>query len=216
MPLANIDPAINLDTYVPKDDEVVIYTPMYNTITGLYHGLTKKLGLITLRGNTKERFYSYGYSKEKSALLFCSMKSPLPNIFSSTAFKKHTQFLLDQNELKAKQFELFFFLPATLDRKEDFLQQKDNVHLHPIDLSIDDLKAEMSVTTLDPSMLDNKFERDSLVPRFYKVMKKIADLSNQNLVRNSDAYISNGGKVDSEKEFVWTDVLLRKEHQNFN
>ena len=47
-------------------------------------------------------------------------------------------------------------------------------------------------------------------------MKKIADLSNQNLVRNSDAYISNGGKVDSEKEFVWTDVLLRKEHQNFN
>ena len=90
MPLANIDPAINLDTYVTKDDEVVIYTPMYNTITGLYHGLTKKLGLITLRGNTKERFYSYGYSKEKSSLLFCSMKSPLPNIFSSTAFKKHT------------------------------------------------------------------------------------------------------------------------------
>ena len=74
----------------------------------------------------------------------------------------------------------------------------------------------MSVTTLDPSMLENKFERDSLVPGFYKVMKKIADLSNQNLVRNSDAYISNGGKVDSEKEFVWIDVLLRKEHQNFN
>ena len=90
MPLANIDPAINLDTYVPKDDEVVIYTPMYNTITGQYHGLTKKLGLITLRGDPKERFYSYGYSKEKSVLLFCSVKSPLPNIFSSTAFKKHT------------------------------------------------------------------------------------------------------------------------------
>ena len=42
MPLANIDPDINLDTYVPKDGEVVIYTPMYNTVTGLYYGLTKK------------------------------------------------------------------------------------------------------------------------------------------------------------------------------
>ena len=48
MPLANIDPLINLDTYEPKDDEVVIYVPMYNTVTGLYHGLTKKLGKITL------------------------------------------------------------------------------------------------------------------------------------------------------------------------
>ena len=36
MPLANIDPTINLDTYDPKDDEVIIYTPMYNTVTRLY------------------------------------------------------------------------------------------------------------------------------------------------------------------------------------
>ena len=60
MPLANIDPTINLDTYDPKDDEVIIYTPRYNTVTGLYYGLTKKLGQITLRGDAKERFFSYG------------------------------------------------------------------------------------------------------------------------------------------------------------
>ena len=148
MPLANIDPLINLDTYEPKDNEVVIYVPLYNTVIGLYHGLTKKLSLITLRSNALERFYSYGYSKEKSALLYCSMKAPLPNTFSSTCFKKHKKFLLDQNEFGIKQSELFFFLPATLDRKEDFLQWKDNVHLHPIDLSIDDLQSEMSLTTL--------------------------------------------------------------------
>ena len=57
MPMANIDPAINLDTYTPKDDEVIIYTPMYNTVTGLYYGITKKLGLITLRCDTKEHFF---------------------------------------------------------------------------------------------------------------------------------------------------------------
>ena len=55
--MANIDPAINLDTYTPKDDEVIIYTPMYNTVTGLYYGITKKLGLITLRCDTKEHFF---------------------------------------------------------------------------------------------------------------------------------------------------------------
>ena len=94
---------------------------MYNTVTGLYYGLSKKLGQITLRGDAKERFFSYGYNKEKSALLYCSMKSPLPNIFSSTAFKKQMPFLMDQNEVKAKQSELIFFcLPLWTERKTFF------------------------------------------------------------------------------------------------
>ena len=122
---------------------------------------------------------------------------------------------MDQNELGVKQSELFFFLPAFLDRKEDFLQWKDNVHLHPIDLSIDDLKNEMSVTSLDPSLLESKQFRASLVPGFYKVMKKVAELSNQNLVRNSDAFMSKGGKVDSEKEFVWIDNSIKQATAKF-
>ena len=92
-------------------------------VTGLYYGLTKKLGMITLRGDAQERgFFSYGYSKEKSALLYCSMKAPLPNTFCSTCFQKHKQLFLDQNELGIKQSKILFFLPGTLDRKEDFLQ----------------------------------------------------------------------------------------------
>ena len=215
MPLANIDPLINLDTYEPKDNEVVIYVPMYNTETGFYYGLSKKLGLITLRGDAQERFFSYGYSKEKSALLYCSMKAPLPNTFSSTCFQKHKELLLDQNELGVKQSDIFFFLPATLDRKENFLQWKDNVNLHPIDLSIDSLKSEMSVTSFDLSLLENKQLRSTLVPGFYKVMKKVAELSNQSLVRNSDSIISKGGKVDAQKEFVWIDDSIKQTASKF-
>ena len=122
---------------------------------------------------------------------------------------------MDQNELGVKQSELFFFLPATSGRKEDFLQWKDNVHLHPIDLSIDDLKNEMSVTSLDPSLLESKQFRPSLVPGFYKVMKKVAELSNQNLVRNSDVFMSKGRKVDSEKEFVWIDDSIKQATAKF-
>ena len=33
------------------------------------------------------------------------------------------------------------------------------------------------------------------------MMKKIAEISNQNLVRNSDAYLSSDGKVDPDNEF---------------
>ena len=35
------------------------------------------------------------------------------------------------------------------------------------------------------------------------MMEKVAEISNENLVRNSDAYISNGGKIDSDNEFSW-------------
>ena len=124
-------------------------------------------------------------------------------------------FLMDQNEVKAKKSELFFFLPATLDRKEDILQWKDNVHLHPIDLLFDDLKAEMSVTTFDRSLLESNHARESLKPGLYKVIKKIADLSNQNLVRNSDVFISNGLKVYDAREFVWIDDSFKKGASKF-
>ena len=121
MPLANIDPLISLDTYEPKDNEVVIYVPMCNTITGLYYDLTKKLAVITLRGDAQECFFSYSYSQEKSALLYCSMKAPLPNAFCPTCFQKHKQFLLDQNELGVKQSELFFScLPLWIEKRTFF------------------------------------------------------------------------------------------------
>ena len=36
-------------------------------------------------------------------------------------------------------------------------------------------------------------------------MKKVAEISNQNLIRNSDAYILNGGNIDPDNEFSWID-----------
>ena len=62
MPVANLDPSINLETHVFKENEAYLYIPVYNKATGLYGGLTKELAHITLRGDATERFYSYGYS----------------------------------------------------------------------------------------------------------------------------------------------------------
>ena len=70
MPIANPDPKIDLGNHDFKDNEVLLFVPVYNTQNGLYRGVTKKLGHITLRDDNNEKFYSYGYSKEKSTLLF--------------------------------------------------------------------------------------------------------------------------------------------------
>ena len=79
------------------------------------------------------------------------------------------------------------------------------MHLHPIDVNLDDLKEITGHKEINPSFLDKKDLRGEVVPGYYKLMKKIAEISNQNLVRNSDAYISNGGEIDPENEFSWVD-----------
>ena len=56
---------------------------------------------------------------------------------------------------------------------------------------------------MNPALLDQKELRKEVMGGYYKMMKKIAELSDQNLVRNSDAYISNGGKIDPDNEFSW-------------
>ena len=87
MPIPNPNPTINLETHVFEENQALLYAAIYNKATGLYGGLTKKLAHITLQGDERERFYSYGYSKEKSTLLYCSMKQPFPNIFTALPLK---------------------------------------------------------------------------------------------------------------------------------
>ena len=41
MPIANPDLSINLDTHVFKENDVLIYVPVYNKSTGLYRCLKK-------------------------------------------------------------------------------------------------------------------------------------------------------------------------------
>ena len=214
MPLANPDPSIDLDNYEFKDNECLLYFPLYNTETGLFKGLGKKLGYISLRGDKIETFYSYGYDKERSKLLYCTMKQPLPNIFQCTSFKKHKDFLIQEKLNESNESSLFLFLPSTLDRKEDILQFKSSVNLHPIDALYDDLKAMNNDKDFDPSQLDLP-SRDSILPLFYSYMKKIAETSNNNLIRNSNAFRASGGKIDPTSKFEWIDSSMDDTHDKF-
>ena len=107
-----------------------------------------------MRGDKSETFYSYGYDNERSNLLYCSFKQPIPNIFQCTSFKKHRQYLLNEKTTDRLPSSLFLFLPSTLDRKEEFLQYKKSVNLHPFDALYDDLKTLKSNKDFNPAHLD--------------------------------------------------------------
>ena len=64
-------------------------------------------------------------------------------------------------------------------------------------------------------LLGNKEIRRDGTGGYYKIMKKIAEISNQNLVRNSDAYLSSSGKVDPDNGFSWVDDFYKKGKDKF-
>ena len=106
-------------------------------------------------------------------------------------------------------------LPYTLDHKEDFMHYKSKVSLHPVNLTFDDIKHAADQSLMDPSFL-NTDARSEVTEGYYKIMKKIAEVSNQNLVRNSDAFISSGGKVDPDNEFCcWIDDSYKTSKEKF-
>ena len=143
------------------------------------------------------------------------MKQPLPNIFHCKAFKKHHSFLVDENQMKVKFSKMFLYLPSTLDRKEHFLKYKNHVHLHPVDISYDDKTQMHNNENTNPALLDDKNSRTKVTGTNYKEMKKVAEISNQNLVRNFDAYISSGGKIDPDNKFSWIDGSYKQVKEKF-
>ena len=70
------------------------------------------------------------------------------------------------------------------------------------------------VSLMDLSML-NTDARDQVKGSYYKIVKKIAEVSNQNLVTNSNAFISSGGKIDPYNEFCWIDDSYKMSKEKF-
>ena len=95
---------------------------------------------------------------------------------------------------------MLMFLPSTLDRKKELNQYSNNINLHPVDVSDDLLKKYNDNIDFNPADLDNSSEKNKIKKVFYSFMKEAVDASNHNLVRNSNAFISNGGKIDPDFE----------------
>ena len=68
---------------------------------------------------------------------------------------------------------------------------------------------------MNPALLDHKKLREDVIGGYNKMMKKIAEVSNQNFVQNSDGYISNGRKIDPDNEFSWIDDSYKQGKEIF-
>ena len=46
-------------------------------------------------------------------------------------------------------------------------------------------------------------------------MKRVAEISNHDIVRNSDAYLAGGRQIDSDNELSWTDDSYKEGKEKF-
>ena len=59
--------------------------------TGEILGLYETNGFISVRGDSDELFFNYGFDKEKSKTLYSHYKRRMPNLFAETMFNRHRQ-----------------------------------------------------------------------------------------------------------------------------
>ena len=114
---------------------------MYDTEAGNFSGLTTKLAHIILKRDEDECFFSYGYNKEKTALLYLFCKEMIPNAVTATCFTKHLSEILNERRNNEEFSNLFYYLPSTTGRNEDINQFRGNVNLIPIDCSLEFLSS---------------------------------------------------------------------------
>ena len=79
----------NLEDYELKPNEVKIIRSKYHTVTGQFLGLENSLGYMTVCGDAIENFFDYGFSKEKSKVLYSTHNMKIPTSFSTTIFNRH-------------------------------------------------------------------------------------------------------------------------------
>ena len=181
---ANQPKDISLYTCLPN--EVKLLSCVYDLESGEFKGVRQQLAYIVLRGDEQETFFSYGFDKTKSKVLYSYSKQQIPDAFISTSFRRHFNKIMNEKRNEDSS-SLFFFLPSISDRKETINQWKNNPLLTPIDFTIDFIESFSSQNEkFQPDLLnstDNKV-REPQVAILYGLFKHMAQVSNQNLERN--------------------------------
>ena len=194
-----------IDEHKCEPNEVKLLSCVYDLESGDFKGVRLMLAYIVLRGDEDEIFFSYGYSKSKSKILYSYSKQQIPDAFISTSFKKHFSEIMNEKR-DENSSSLFYYLPSITDRKETINQWKNNPSLVPIDLTIDFIESfsQNQQDKFQPDLLnstDSKL-RDPQVEILRSLFRHITQNSNQNLERNV-AYL-NMRQCRSSNEMEWS------------
>lgn len=79
----------DIESNVPRENEVNILRPRYNIITDEFLGIEYCIALITVRNDVDEQLFDYGYNKDNSKLMFSTKKLKIPSSFKSTILGQH-------------------------------------------------------------------------------------------------------------------------------
>ena len=195
----------NINEYSFKENELMLLCCVYNTETGAFKGLRPMLAYIVLRGDPDEVFFSYGYHKSKSTVLYSYQKQQIPDTFIATSFKRHFQEVV--NEKKNEDYsKIFYYLPSISDRKEEINQYNSNVSLVPTDVTLEFINSFSSEKQYNfhPDLLNSRDEkvREPHVKVLRELFKHIAIYSNQNLERNIMYFNNKANRSSNDME--WT------------
>ena len=68
-------------------NEVKLHCCIYDLTTGEFKGVREQLAYIVLRGDKNEIYFSYGFDKIKSQILYSYSKQQIPDAFVSTEIR---------------------------------------------------------------------------------------------------------------------------------
>ena len=195
----------DINEYSFKENEVKLLCCVYDLETGNFKGLRAILTYIVLRGDSDEVFFSYGYSKAKSSVLYSYAKQQIPDTFIATSFKRHFQEVV--NEKRNEDYsKMFYYLPSISDRKEEINQYKSNVSLVPTDVTLEFINSFSSEKqyNFQLNLLNSQDEkvREPHVKVLRELFKHIASYNNQNLERNIMYLNTKENRSSSDME--WT------------
>ena len=112
----------DINEYSCKENEVKLLSCVYDLESGNFKGLRLMLVYIVLRGDSDEVFFSYGFNKAKSSVLYSYSKQQIPDTFISTSFKKHFQEVV--NEKKNEDYsKMYNFQPDLLNSRDEKVRE---------------------------------------------------------------------------------------------
>ena len=154
-------------------------------------GFYKTIDHLIVWGNNGEHFFNYGYCEENSIILCFYHRHRISLSFVGTLFNRHC-LLFETGQLQTDFSNLYCFLPSNTDRNESIGQYMNSANLTPIAIPCKAFEVEDNIA-LDPSELDISCEeRKWITNAIIKMLKKIANISNSSIAKNSDGLLSKG------------------------
>ena len=211
IPLRN--PPEDLDNYISKEDHLVkMYVALYDNNDGRFLGVKETAGYVMLKDDWDETFWTYGFNVEKSSLLYCYSKQPMPNVFRGTAFNVYSNEMLSERD-RNEYSKIFFYLPSITDRKEKINQYRDQVSLTPVDCKLEKFEDfSPSGYAFNPSHLQPSHPKyTDAKSTLYKFFENSIEVSNANLIQNVYSLMK---KKNIKSDLTWGVNMTQKKIDN--